>query len=137
MTKVSAFFPSFSALFPQSIYLSSRRRRVCRFIGTPFKSFLLIDDSLFIFFLLSIIRFLIVDAHQLSILVEFQFEVVRQFYIVTIALFVDFDDGGTCKVGFHIVGDAGRYELGRNGVVVAVHFVPGTIFVEVQFHSVV
>ncbi len=110
---------------------------MCRFIGTPFKSFLLIDDSLFLFFLLSIIRFLIVDAHQLSILVKFQFEVVRQFYIVPIALLVDLHDGGISKVGFHIVGDAGRYEFGRNGTVVAVHFVPGPVLVEVQFHSVV
>ncbi len=79
----------------------------------------------------------VVDIEKLSLLVELQFKIVGQLNVVAVALFVDFDNRGTSEMGLHVVGDSSRHEVGGNGAVVAVHLVPCSILVKLQFGAVV
>ena len=79
----------------------------------------------------------VVDIDQLSLFVELQVKFVGQFHIVAVALLVDLDDRGTSEMGLHVVGDSSRHEVGGNGAVVAVHLIPCSILVKLQFGAVV
>lgn len=79
----------------------------------------------------------VIDVEQSSLLVELHLEVVGQLYLEAVALFVNLDDGGIGIGSLHIVGDDCGNQMSRNGIELAVHFVPIAFLVKLQLDAVV
>ena len=81
-------------------------------------------------------RILIVVSHEISVLVELQFQVAVQLYIVAGVLFADLDNRIIREFGFHIFGDGSGDEGSGHRAGMAIDILPIAGGREIDFGAV-